>query len=173
LTDTVGFINKLPHHLVDAFRSTLEEAKYADVIMHVVDASNPQRDLHYEVVNRTLEDLGVVGKPVITVWNKIDLVEDSGEEKPVFVDFSADASVEVSALTGKGIDELLKAVMDVLNAGRTYLDVIIGYQDTANLNLIRKYGQLLSETYEGDGIHVKAYVPSSLAHLAGKKGNEE
>lgn len=173
LTDTVGFINKLPHHLVDAFRSTLEEAKYADVIMHVIDASNPQRDLHYEVVNRTLEDLGVVGKPVITVWNKIDLVEESGEEKPVFADFSADASVEVSALTGKGIDELLKAVMDVLNAGRTYLDVIIGYQDTANLNLIRKYGQLLSETYEGDGVHVKAYVPSSLAHLAGKKGNDE
>ncbi|MBQ0004556.1 MAG: GTPase HflX, partial [Clostridiales bacterium] len=96
LTDTVGFINKLPHHLVDAFRSTLEEAKYADMILHVVDASNPQAELHCKVVNDTLESLDVVGLPIITAWNKSDLVE----EKPAFKDFHADASVEISAKTG-------------------------------------------------------------------------
>lgn len=166
LTDTVGFINKLPHHLVDAFRSTLEEAKYADVIMHVIDAANPQRDLHYEVVNRTLEDLGVVGKPVITVWNKIDAVtEDENGNKPVFADFNADATVEISAKKSIGIDKLLASIEDILNQGRVYLDIVLGYQNTADLNLIRKYGQLLEEKYEGDGIHVKAYVPSSLGYL--------
>lgn len=173
-TDTVGFINKLPHHLVDAFKSTLEEAKYADVIMHVIDASNPQRDLHYKVVCDTLEKLGVVGKPMITVWNKIDLLDDEDENnRPVFSDFKADASVEISAKTGFGIDELLKCVSDVLNKDRTYLDIIINYCNTADVNLIRKYGQLISETYEGDGIHIKAYVPASLSYLAGEKAEAE
>lgn len=172
LTDTVGFINKLPHHLVDAFRSTLEEAKYADVIMHVIDASNPQHSLHYEVVNKTLEDLGVVGKPMITVWNKIDTFDECEDEKPVFTDFEADACCEVSARTGKGIDKLLSEIERILNEGRIYVDTIISYQNTSDLNLIRKYGQLLSEEYAGEGIHIKAYVPYSLAHLAGKKGND-
>lgn len=174
-TDTVGFINKLPHHLVDAFKSTLEEAKYADVIMHVIDASNPQRDLHYNVVCDTLEKLGVVGKPMITVWNKIDLLDDDQNDmiKPVFSDFKADESIEISAKTGLGINRLLESVSDVLNKNRTYLDIIINYRNTADVNLIRKYGQLISESYEADGIHIKAYVPSSLAYLSGNVNNDD
>ncbi|MCR5022823.1 MAG: GTPase HflX, partial [Lachnospiraceae bacterium] len=76
LTDTVGFISKLPHNLIDAFRSTLEEAKYADIIIHVVDASDPELDMHMDVVYQTLSDLGITGKPVITVFNKMDMVND-------------------------------------------------------------------------------------------------
>ncbi len=158
LTDTVGFINKLPHHLVDAFRSTLEEAKYADVILHVVDASNPQAELHCKVVNDTLESLDVVGLPMVTAWNKIDLVS----ERPAFKDFHADASVEISAATGEGIDELYDCIAEILSDMHKYVDMVIGYNEQAKLAQIRKYGQLLEEKYEGDGVHIKAYVPKSL-----------
>lgn len=158
LTDTVGFINKLPHHLVDAFRSTLEEAKYADVILHVVDASNPQAELHCKVVNDTLESLDIVGLPMVTAWNKIDLVS----ERPAFKDFHADASVEISAATGEGIDELYDCIAEILSDMHKYVDMVIGYNEQAKLAQIRKYGQLLEEKYEGDGVHIKAYVPKSL-----------
>ncbi|MDD5823204.1 MAG: GTPase HflX [Firmicutes bacterium] len=157
MTDTVGFINKLPHHLVDAFRSTLEEAKYADIILHVVDASNPQSELQRKVANDTLEDLGVVGKPVITAWNKIDLVEEAN-----FKDFEADRSVQISAKTGQGIDELFEALSEILSETRSYIDTVISYADSSKLALIRKYGQIIEEKYEGDGIHVKAYAPKSV-----------
>lgn len=164
LTDTVGFINKLPHHLVDAFRSTLEEAKYADVILHVIDSSNPQADLHCKVVNDTLESLDVVGIPMITVWNKIDKAEvnEDGERVAVFRDFNADASVEISAATGYGIDKLYEELAEILSNMNQYVDTVLSYSDQAKLALIRKYGQLLEENYEGDGIHIKAYVPKSL-----------
>ncbi len=157
MTDTVGFINKLPHHLVDAFRSTLEEAKYADIILHVIDASNPQHELQHKVAVDTLEDLGVVGKPVITAWNKIDKLEN-----PSFRDFDADVSVQISARTGEGIDELFEALAKILSESRNYIDAVISYQDQAKLALIRKYGQLIEEKYEGDGIHVKAYAPKNI-----------
>lgn len=157
MTDTVGFINKLPHHLVDAFRSTLEEAKYADIILHVIDASNPQHELQHKVACDTLEDLGVVGKPVITAWNKIDKIEN-----PSFRDFDADVSVQISARTGEGIDELFEALAKILSESRNYIDAVISYQDQAKLALIRKYGQLIEEKYEGDGIHIKAYAPKNI-----------
>lgn len=98
LTDTVGFIRKLPHHLVEAFQSTLEEARYADIIIHVADASNPQMETQMEVVYETLKQLQVVNKPVVTIFNK----QDKLEEKKHFRDFRADYSLEVSAKTGKG-----------------------------------------------------------------------
>lgn len=166
-TDTVGFINKLPHHLIDAFRSTLEEAKYADLILHVIDASDEQSDMHYKVVNDTLRDLGITGKPVITCWNKIDRVREAqdgadGGRSVLFHDFKADASVEVSAKQKTGIEKLYEEISGILNQNRRYIDVVIPYSQTAKVAEIRKYGQLLLEEYEGDGIHIQAYVPSSF-----------
>ena len=110
LTDTVGFIRKLPHHLIDAFRSTLEEAKYADIILHVVDASNPQMDEQMFVVYETLQRLGVMNKPVITAFNKMDRV---GEHLLVR-DFQADKIVQISAKTGENLEDLFTAIEDTL-----------------------------------------------------------
>lgn len=164
-TDTVGFINKLPHNLVDAFRSTLEEAGYADIIVHVIDAADPQAEMHRRVVYDTLIDLGITDKPVITVWNKADLVEDGA----LFRDFEADASVRISAKTGDGIDDFYEELGKILKAGRIYIDKVIPYKDTAVVAGIRKSGQLLSEEFEEEGTHIKAYVPRALA---GKYGLE-
>ena len=157
-TDTVGFINKLPHNLIDAFRSTLEEAGYADMIIHVIDASDPQAEMHRRVVYDTLRDLDISGRPVITVWNKSDLTD----ENESFRDFAADASVRISARTGEGLDDLYEAVTSVLKANRVYIEKVIPYSDSAYLARIRTAGQLISEEYEEDGIHIRAYIPASM-----------
>lgn len=162
-TDTVGFINKLPHNLIDAFRSTLEEAGYADIIVHVIDASDPQADLHLKVVYDTLVELGITDKPVITVWNKSDLVA----EDALFRDFGADASVKISAKTGAGLDEFYNELTRILRDSRVYIDTVIPYKNTAVVAEIRKTGQLLSEDYEDEGVHIKAYVPRALAAKRG------
>ena len=162
-TDTVGFINKLPHNLIDAFRSTLEEAGDADMIIHVIDASDPGAELHRQVVYDTLRDLDIKGKPVVSVWNKADLVPDS----ETFRDFDADISVRMSARTGDGLDDLYGAVAKILKESRVYIDTVLPYKDTAVLAEIRTTGQLLSDEYEADGIHIRAYVPKKLADKRG------
>lgn len=158
LTDTVGFIRKLPHHLIDAFRSTLEEAKYADMILHVVDSSSPDADARMHIVYDTLTRLGVKDKPVITVFNKQDLVT----EPEICRDFRADRSVRISAKQGAGLSELLEAVTELLREQKIYLECVLGYAEGNKLALIRKYGELLSEEYVADGVAVKAYVPKDL-----------
>lgn len=158
LTDTVGFIRKLPHHLIDAFRSTLEEAKYADMILHVVDASNPDADAHMYIVYETLAKLGVKDKPVITVFNKQDLVATEENIK----DLKADRTLRISAKRGQGLTELLDTIADLLRAGKVYVECVLPYADGNKLALIRKYGELLSEEYVAEGIAVKAYVPQDL-----------
>lgn len=162
-TDTVGFISKLPHNLVDAFKSTLEEAKYADLILHVADASNPEVDEQMKVVYRTLEELKVTGKPVITFLNK----QDKLEEERIIKDIKADAVVKGSAKTGEGIDELLSKITEILREGKVFIDTVLSYADTSKISVIRKKGQLLSEKYEGEGIKVKAYVPKAVAGQLG------
>lgn len=162
-TDTVGFISKLPHNLVDAFKSTLEEAKYADLILHVADASNPEVDEQMKVVYRTLEELKVTGKPVITFLNK----QDKLEEERIIKDIKADAVVKGSAKTGAGIDELLGKITEILREGKVLIDTVLSYADTSKISVIRKKGQLLSEEYEGEGIKVKAYVPKAVAGQLG------
>lgn len=162
-TDTVGFISKLPHNLVDAFKSTLEEAKYADLILHVADASNPEVDEQMKVVYRTLEGLKVTGKPVITFLNK----QDKLEEERIIKDIKADAVVKGSAKTGEGIDELLSKITEILREGKVLIDTVLSYADTSKISVIRKKGQLLSEEYEGEGIKVKAYVPKAVAGQLG------
>lgn len=158
LTDTVGFIRKLPHHLIDAFKSTLEEAKYADLILHVVDASNPQMDEQMYVVYETLQRLEAMDKPVVTAFNKMDRI---GESLTVH-DFKADRIVQVSAKTGEGLEALLQAIEEILREQKIYIERVYSYQESGKIQLIRKYGELLEEEYKEDGIHVSAYVPKEL-----------
>ena len=158
LTDTVGFIRKLPHHLVDAFRSTLEEAKYSDLIFHVVDASNPQREKHMEVVYETLKQLGAVGSDVITVFNKMDLVE----HDMVLKDPKAQMTVKISARTGEGVDELLLAAEELLQKQKLYIEKLYSYSEAGKIQMIRSYGQLVKEEYREDGIYVEAYIPKEI-----------
>ena len=159
-TDTVGFINKLPHQLIDAFRSTLEEAKYADVILHLVDGTSSDMELHKEVVYDTLENLGIKDKPIITAFNKVDLIEDT-DDLPL-MDENADLVLEISAKTGKGLDELFEAIEESLRGDKVYLETVIPYGESEYLKRIKKYGELISEEYVGDGVLVKAYVPQNL-----------
>ena len=158
LTDTVGFIRKLPHHLVEAFKSTLEEAKYADIIIHVVDASNPHQDTQMFVVYETLRQLGAEGKPVITVFNKQDKLETPG----YFRDFHAEYSIPVSAKTGQGLEELKEALLEILRRDQVYIERLYSFAEAGKIQLIRTQGQLLSEEYVPDGIEVKAYVPKEI-----------
>ena len=160
LTDTVGFIKKLPHHLIEAFKSTLEEAKYADLILHVVDVSSPQMDAQMYTVYETLSNLGVKDKPVITVFNK----QDKLERVPVIRDFKADYTVQISAKTGSGLEELTKTIEAVLRERKVFLEKTYPYSDAAKIQTIRKYGELEAEEYREDGIFVRAYVPAEIFH---------
>ena len=157
LTDTVGFIHKLPHHLIEAFRSTLEEAKYADYIIHVVDSSNPQAEMQMHVVYETLKELGVMGKKIITLFNKQDAPEAS-----VLRDFKSDYTLKVSARTGEGLENLNTLLEKLLAEEQIYVERLFPYQEAGKIQLIREYGQLLSEEYTEDGILVKARVPGEI-----------
>ena len=138
LTDTVGFIRKLPHH--------------------VVDASNPQMDEQMYVVYETLQRLEAMDKPVVTAFNKMDRI---GESLTVR-DFKADRIVQVSAKTGEGLEALLQAIEEILREQKIYIERVYSYQESGKIQLIRKYGELLEEEYKEDGIHVSAYVPKEL-----------
>lgn len=157
LTDTVGFIRKLPHHLVEAFKSTLEEAKYADYIIHVVDVSNPQAEMQMHIVYETLRQLEVSGKKIITLLNKQDLVPESDIR-----DFRADHVVKISAKTGEGLQEVKKLFSSILAEEQIYLERLFPYQEAGKIQLIREYGQLLEEEYTENGIMVKARVPKEI-----------
>ena len=158
LTDTVGFIRKLPHHLIEAFKSTLEEAKYADIIIHVVDASNPQKEKQMHVVYETLKDLGVKDKPVLTLFNKQDRIE-----KPeILKDMKADKTLKISAKTGQGLEELKDELEKILRSRSILLERIFPYEKAGLIQIVRAKGQLLEEEYRGDGIYVKAFVPAEI-----------
>jgi GTP-binding protein HflX len=158
LTDTVGFIRKLPHHLIDAFRSTLEEARYADIILHVADISNPQIDSQMYTVYDTLRQLDIQEKPVLTAFNKIDRVS----EHEVIRDFHADKTLYISARTGEGLQELLDEIESILRGNKMELVRVFPYAEAGKIQQIRKYGELLEEEYREDGIYVHAYVPTEL-----------
>lgn len=158
LTDTVGFIRKLPHHLIEAFRSTLEEAKYADIILHVVDASNPQVDEQMYIVYETLQNLEVKNKPIITAFNK----QDKLEGKPILRDFKADHVVRISAKTGAGLAELQAVIEEVLRDQKVLIEKLYSYAEAGKIQLIRKYGELLEESYQEDGIFARGYVPAEI-----------
>lgn len=160
-TDTVGFIRKLPHHLIQAFRSTLEEAKYADVILHVVDSVNPDLEAQMYTVYDTLRRLEIEDKKIVTAFNKIDL----SEQPSILKDLHADRTVRISAKKGQGIEEMLDALVDVLKEGQVIIDTLLDYKDGSKVNLMRKYGQVMEEEYQEDGIYVKASIPREYLYL--------
>ncbi|MDO4490216.1 MAG: GTPase HflX [Lachnospiraceae bacterium] len=158
LTDTVGFIRKLPHHLINAFRSTLEEAVFADLIIHVVDSSNPQMNDQMEVVYETLQQLGMKKKTIVTLFNKQDRVE--GEQH--LSDPMADYTFRISAKTGDGLEELGNALEEILLKEQIYIERLYGYHEGGKIALIRQYGTLLSEEFLAEGTQIKAYVPAEI-----------
>ena len=158
LTDTVGFIRMLPHNLIEAFKSTLEEAKYSDIILHVVDCSNPQMDMQMYVVYDTLRQMGAEGKPVITLFNKQDRLEKEESHK----DFQADYSIATSAKTGQGLDKLKAALLEIIRRDQIYVERLYPFADAGKIQMIRSKGQLLSEEYLPEGIQIKAYVPQDV-----------
>lgn len=161
LTDTVGFIRKLPHHLIEAFKSTLEEARYSDILLHVVDSCSPYMEMQMHIVYQTLKELEVGDKTIVTVFNKMD--KTSGEE--ILRDFTSDYQVKLSAKTGEGLDELKEILEKILRNRRVYLERLFSYQEAGKIQLIRNTGQILSEEYTQKGIEVKAYVPAEQFHL--------
>ena len=158
LTDTVGFIRKLPHHLIQAFRSTLEEARYADYIFHVVDASNPQREKQMHITYETLDDLEVKDKTIVTLFNKQDLRTD---DEPLH-DFRADYTLNISAGKNEGLDELKELLAEILRENKVYIERVVPYDKAGIIQLIRKQGELISEEYVAEGIAIKAYVPMEV-----------
>ncbi len=158
LTDTVGFIRKLPHHLIEAFKSTLEEAKYADYIFHVVDASNPQMDKQMHIVYETLDHLGVKNKKMVTLFNKMD---QSTEEEPL-QDFRADHILQISAANNQGLDEIKALLQEMLREDKVYIERVIPYAQAGIIQLVWEKGELVSEEYIPEGIEIKAYVPMEV-----------
>ena len=158
LTDTVGFIRKLPHHLIEAFKSTLEEARYADIIVHVVDISNPQYETQMHVVYETLRELKVEDKKIVTLFNKMDKKSDIEHLR----DSRADYTLRVSARRGDGLEEFKKILSQILSEGQIYIERLFPYEKAGLIQLIRSKGQLLMEEYKEDGILVKARVPREI-----------
>lgn len=158
LTDTVGFIRKLPHHLIEAFKSTLEEAKYADYIFHVVDASNPQMDKQMHIVYETLDHLGVKNKKMVTLFNKMD---QRTEEEPL-QDFRADHILQISAANNQGLDEIKALLQEMLREDKVYIERVIPYAQAGIIQLVREKGELVSEEYVPEGIEIRAYVPMEV-----------
>ena len=157
-TDTVGFIRKLPHHLINAFRSTLEEAKYADLIIHVVDSANPDVYKQMHIVYDTLTKLGIQDKTIITVFNK----QDKLEAEQILKDFKADYTVKISAKSGNGVNKLLEIIEQVLKEQKILIEELFSYNEAGKIQTIRKYGQLIEEEYRQDGIFVKAYISKDI-----------
>lgn len=158
LTDTVGFIRKLPHHLIEAFKSTLEEAKYADYIIHVVDASNPQRDKQMYIVYETLDHLGVKNKKILTLFNKINIRTDDDQLQ----DFRADHVLQISATENAGLDAVKDVLQEMLREDKIYIERVIPYAQAGVLQLVRNKGELVSEEYVPEGISIRAYVPMEV-----------
>lgn len=164
-TDTVGFIRKLPHHLIQAFRSTLEEAKYADMILHVVDCSNPDMDAQMQTVYETLQRLEVGNKPILTAFNKVDRLEGDIPLK----DLRADKTVRISAKMNIGIDNMLVILSDMLKENKVLLEEVFSYEEGNKAALLRKYGQVLEEEFRNEGIYVRAYLDREYLYLFEKK----
>ena len=158
LTDTVGFIRKLPHHLIEAFKSTLEEAKYADFIIHVVDASNPKADKQMYIVYDTLKNLNIGEKKIVTLFNKMDKQDADSQMR----DFRADYTKKISARNPKDLEAVKDLLAQVLRENKVYVEHVFSYEEAGMIQMVRKQGELLSEEYTTEGIFVKAYVPAEV-----------
>lgn len=161
VTDTVGFIRKLPHHLIEAFKSTLEEAKYADLIVHVVDMSSQEVDSQMLVVYETLKNLDILNKEIVTVYNKMDRFLEK-EQMNLPRDFHADYTIQISAKEEQGIEELKELFEKIIRNRKILLEKVFSYTEAGKIQKIRKGGELLEEEYIQEGIRIKAYVPVEM-----------
>ncbi len=161
IVDTVGFINKLPHSLIEAFKSTLEEVRKADLLLHLVDMANPLFEEQIEVVEKVLSEIGAGDIPSILVPNKIDTV--SPLPRGIFTKGDAEGVCPISALTGSGLDELLALIQAILDRGKERLQLYLSPRDGALVALLRERGRIIEETYESDQIRVTALVTRKLA----------
>ena len=161
LIDTVGFIRKLPHNLIDAFRSTLEEAKYADYIIHVVDASSQDRLEEMKVVYDTLDMLKIDGKKVLTLFNKIDKL-DNPDDRLGLIDKRAAKTFLISAKKKIGIDKISEGIDEMLREDRKLIDVIFGYNEMSLVSKIKNSSEIIEEEYLENGIRIKAFVSESI-----------
>ena len=156
LIDTVGLVRRLPHHLVEAFRSTLEEAAQSDIIINLCDASSEEARVHLSVTNDLLESLGAQDRPIITVLNKCDLLDDS------VMPLEFENCVKISARTGEGIDRLLNAIENNLPVRMKRVSLLIPFADAGIVSEIRDKGTLISEEYTADGVEVEAIADEIL-----------
>ncbi|SHF73691.1 GTP-binding protein HflX [Caldanaerobius fijiensis DSM 17918] len=156
ITDTVGFIRKLPHDLVEAFKSTLEEAKYADILLHVIDITSKDMEEKIKVVQNVLYDLGAAEKPILNVYNKIDLLD--------FVPQNDDKHIYISAKEKIGLDVLLKAIDDLVFTDVEIIEFNIPYKNISEYNYLKENAKIIEEKYGEKGIYVKAEVRPSIKY---------
>ena len=161
VVDTVGFINKIPHSLIEAFKSTLEEVRRADLLLHLVDLANPLFAEQIQVIEEVLDEIGAGEIPSILVANKIDVVGSVPQAE--IKSRSAEPVCPISALTGAGIARLLESVGTFLDQGKERFEVSLPAAQSGVLSLLRERGRIVAETYEGDEIHVTALVTPKLA----------
>ena len=164
LTDTVGFIQKLPHHLVQAFRATLEELQYADILLHVVDASNLNRAEHMKVVYETLKSLKCENTPVITVFNKMD----NDVELPLPMDTMARDIVQVSAFKGEGMDFLLERIEKLLQSFRKSMTALVPYTEGSLIGWVHGRCEIIKEEHTAEGVLLEVYVDEESANRLAK-----
>ena len=155
LTDTVGFIAKLPHHLVDAFRATLEELEYADLLLHIIDSADENRQEHIAVVEKLITQLAAPGTPTLQCYNKADLVEKT--DIPIGADV-----VRISAATGEGMDDLLKAIEKALGHSRHHIIVRLPYSMGGMVETLHSSAQVINVEYTAEGIEVETIVDPIL-----------
>ena len=158
LIDTVGLVRRLPHHLVEAFRSTLEEAAQSDIIINLCDASSDEARVHLAVTNELLESLGCGDRPILTVLNKCDLLEEPMIEQ----DF--ESFIRISARTGEGVDKLLEAIEANLPVRMKRVSLLVPFANAGVISEIREKGTLLSEEYVAEGVRAEAVVDEQLYH---------
>ena len=156
LSDTVGFIAKLPHHLIEAFQATLEELQYADLLLHVIDASDPQREAHIEVVDRLIDKLAKLGVPVLRCYNKADLLEDVNN-LPV-----SEKNIPMCARNGVGLDELLTRIEETLLGKLHHVTMLLPYAEGGVLNILHDQAQVLRVDYAAEGIEVETVCTEEL-----------
>ena len=156
LVDTVGFVSRLPHKLVEAFKSTLKQAKYADIVLNVCDISSEDRDNQLEITRGVLDEIGVDKENIITVYNKCDK-----EHQP----FLMENGVRVSAKSGFGLETLLEKIDEKLSDRMEQLNILLPYSQTGLINTIRENGVVYSEEYTAEGIAVKGIVDKKFAYL--------
>lgn len=160
LTDTVGFVRRLPHSFIDAFKSTLEEAVFADMLIHLVDASSPDVCEHIETTKEVLREIGVGEKPTITVFNKIDKIE---SEVALFeLRHLRPDAIETSLLTGEGLDKLVAKMEILISEKAKVMNVLLPHDQYKLLNLLQTMGAIRQQKYEDEGIRISACVPASM-----------